>query len=220
VAAAIGLVSGAAGAIEQAVSVLVDSLGEEDRYLAEDVAQTLIRIGPGIVPALLPVVVQQTGEPAARRRRLRALRVLRRTRAPAAVAALRALVSDPDPRVRLGAVSALAEFQDTAGITEGLRGFMGDREAAVRVRALSALQAREALNPELAVPLLGDADRAVRAIARTALREQGPAARPALKLAVRGLGAPCRGLRARAFAWWTALRLLRGARRLARSTRT
>jgi HEAT repeat protein len=203
-AAAIALCARGGERARSAVPVLVEALGDEDWNRSEEAMQALAGMGPPIAAEVLPLLAAPSGGAPARRHRLRGVELLARLAGAEAIGALRGLEEDADAHVRLSAVSALARLSG-AEATKALVASAGDSEAAVRARALEALFARRALDFDAAVPLLGDAAREVREIARRALRAQGRAALPALGSALRRLGAPLRGFHPRATAWWGAL---------------
>jgi len=200
--AALALVRSPAAALE-AATVLVTALDEENWARADVLMRVLVSVGELAGPLILPLITEDCGEEAqCTRRQLRAIELAGRLGSPAALRPLASLSGAAHPALRLAAIHALdliATCDD-----QSFARFLEDEEPTVRRRSAAALLRRHALDPARAVELLGDSDWGVSRLAVRALREAGSSARPALKGALAGFGAPARGVGARWRLWWRA----------------
>ena len=198
---------------ERASATLALALDEPDWARTEEIARALVKMGSAAEEIVVALISAVPMDESGRRRRLRAAEVAGRLHAKSAVAPLCALARAPDPKLRLSAVTALAQIPSAAAVQ--LDRFVSDPTALVRRRAVEALRGRQALDVNRAAVLVGDSDRGVRQLARATLAECGAVATPALKRVLRSFGAPLHGLRSRARLWLHAgisLILLRRAR--------
>jgi HEAT repeat protein len=211
VEAALGLVRGGARADEDTVRILVAALEEESWARAEEIITVLVCLGPAAEHLLIPIIGLRPRDEADRRRRVRAVEALGRLGSLGAVSLLRSLHASRDTTLRFATVKALASIGSSD--TSSLALFLRDTHPTIRFRALEALVRRRALDPELAIRLLGDEDAHVRSLAASAVRDDIVAALPSLKRAASHCGAPVEGLAPRLRLWWQACALIAAAGR-------
>jgi len=186
-------------AAEKACATLALALDEPDWVRAEEIARALVGVGSPAEEIVIALISAAPMDESGRRRRLRAVAVAGQLRASSATAPLAALARAPDPKLRLAAVTALAQIPSVA--PGNFAPFVRDPVAIVRRWAVKALLKQQALDIDRAALLLGDSDRGVRELAHVRLRECGAAALPVLKRILRSFGSPLRGLRSRARLW-------------------
>jgi HEAT repeat protein len=206
VAVALGLVQCGARADEDIARILVTALEEENWARAEEIITVLVRIGPAAEHLLLPVIRLRPRDEADRRRRVRAVEALGRLGSAKAADLLKSFHASRDTTLRFATVKALASIGSSDA--SSLAVFLDDPHPTVRFRALQALVRRRALDPELAIRLLGDADSQVRSLAASAVRDDIAAALPSLRRAASHCGAPMEGIGPRLRLWWHACALI------------
>jgi len=211
VEAALGLVRSGARADGDTARILAAALDEENWARAEEIITVLIRLGAAAERLLIPLIGSRPRDEADRRRRVRAVETVGRLGSVAAVSLLRSFHASADTTLRFAAVKALASIgRSDAG---SLAPYLTDPHPTIRFRALEALVRRRALDPQLAIRLLGDQDPHVRSLAASAVRDDIAAALPSLKWAVSHCGAPVEGLAPRLRLWWYACALIAEAGR-------
>lgn len=114
---------------------LIEALDSSDWVSLESIRQALLRLGPELVPLLVPVIREVTSP----LQQVRAIDLLGRV---AAVAELATLHAHPSSLAREAAAAALGSIA-TAESTHALRGFLQDPEGEVRLAALQALADRD-----------------------------------------------------------------------------
>ncbi|MGH8317959.1 MAG: HEAT repeat domain-containing protein [Steroidobacteraceae bacterium] len=206
VEAALGLVGCGARADEDIVRILVAALEEESWARAEEIITVLVRLGSTAEHLLIPIIGLRPRDEADRRRRVRAVEAVGRLGSVAAVSVLRRLCTSSDTTLRFATVRALASIGSSDASSLAL--FLDDPHPSIRFRALQALVRRWALEPEVAIRLLGDEDPHVRSLAASAVRDNIAAALPSLKRAASHCGAPVEGLAPRLRLWWHACALI------------
>jgi HEAT repeat protein len=211
VEAALGLVRCDARADGDTARILVAALEEESWARAEEITKVLVRIGPAAERLLIPLISLRPRDEADRRRRVRAVEALGRLGSVSAVNMLRSFHTSSDTTLRFATVKALASIGTSDASSLAL--FLADPHPTIRVRALQALVGRRALDPALAIRLLGDGDSHVSGLAADALRQDLAAALPSLKWAASHCGAPVEGLAPRLRSWWHACALIAEAGR-------
>jgi HEAT repeat protein len=209
--AALGLVRCGARADGDAARILVAALEEESWARAEEIMKVLVRIGPAAERLLIPLIGLRPRDEADRRRRVRAVEVLGRLGSVSAMSMLRSFHTSGDTTLRFATVKALASIGTSDASSLAL--FLSDPHPTIRLRALQALVGRRALDPALAIRLLGDEDAHVRNLAAAAVRDDIAAALPSLKWAASHCGAPVEGLAPRLRLWWHACALIAEAGR-------
>jgi HEAT repeat protein len=209
--AALGLVRCGARADGDTARILVAALEEENWARAEEIMRVLVSIGPPAERLLIPLIGLRPRDEADRRRRLRAVEALGRLGSVSAVSMLRSFHTSGDTTLRFATVKALASIGSDDASPLAL--FLSDPHPTIRLRALQALVGRRALDPALAIRLLGDEDAHVRNLAAGAVRDDIAAALPSLKWAASHCGAPVEGLAPRLRLWWHACALIAEAGR-------
>ncbi len=189
-------------ALQARAEVLLDSLDELNWSRAETSMRALVRMGPSVAPLLSKAIAAPADNEQSRLRRLRAVTVAGRLRASSLVPALTSLSYVADRRLRLAAITALA--QSPASGKRSLEHFLSDQDGSVRLRALEGLQERRMLEPASIVVFLGDPDRPVRRAAERYLSEQGSSALTPLWRIIYTFGTPLKGPWHRARLWWHA----------------
>ncbi len=211
VEAALGLARSGARADGDIAHILVGALDEENWARAEEIITVLVRMGPTAERALIPLIGLRSRDEAGRRRRVRAVEAVGRLGSAAAVSLLRGLYGSADTTLRFAAVKALAGIGPSDA--RSFAHFLSDPHPTIRFRAAEALVRRRALDPELAIRLLGDDDSHVRSLAASAVRSDLAAALPSLKRAASHCGAPVEGVAARLRLWVHACALIAEAGR-------
>lgn len=214
VEAALGLVRCGARADGDTTRVLVAALEEGSWARAEEIITALVRLGPAAERLLIRSIGLRPRDEADRRRRVRAVEALGRLGSAAAVSLMRSFHASGDTTLRFATVKALASI-GASGVST-LAPFLSDPHPTIRLRALQALVRRQALDPALAIRLLGDEDSQVRSLAASAVRDDIAAALPSLKWAASHCGAPVEGLAPRLRLWWRACALIAEAGRASR----
>ena len=213
--AALGLVRCGVRADADTARILVPALGEENWARAEEIIAALVRLGAAAEHLLVALIGLRPRDEADRRRRVRAVETVGRMGSVAALSLLRSFHSSADTTLRFAAVKALSSIARSDPGSLAL--YLTDPHPSIRLRALEALVGRRALDPPLAIRLLGDQDPHVRSLAASAVREDLAAALPSLKRAASHCGAPVEGLAPRLRSWWYACALIAKAARGRRS---
>lgn len=206
VEAALALVGSDAMLARDAAPILAMALDDANWGRAHTLVAALVRLGSSAEPWVIAVLSVRPRTDADRRRRLRAVEVLGRLGSAQDIAKLRRLAGSADPELRLASVAALGKIP--AVDSGSLKHFLVDREAAVRCRALQALQRRNALTADCAAQLLGDDAPDIRRLAVASVRADRQAALPALHRAAFRFGAPLHGWGPRFRLWWRAWALI------------
>ncbi|RMG61082.1 MAG: hypothetical protein D6713_01120 [Deltaproteobacteria bacterium] len=116
---------------EEAVPVLVENIGDEEvRWL---VSGALINIGEKCIPALMDVLRRGSS-----REKANALFVIEQLEAGEAVPLIRKLVHDPNPDVRVRAISALGKIAGEENVSF-IVDFLGDEDEDLRNAAITVL---------------------------------------------------------------------------------
>jgi HEAT repeat protein len=140
IAAALGLAAGRSEVPGRAIELLLDGLDDPDWARVQTIMEALMNVGPSIVDLLGKILTQDATDEGSQRRRRHAAVLAGRLGLPAAAAWLAALSSASDSRLRLAAISALAQIG--APDERQLAQFLADADLAVARCAFYALQSR------------------------------------------------------------------------------